>query len=244
MNDARISWCELEDADGIKISFDLYTVDYDYGRVTLNGDFALGNLTGPLTAKYRYQDMGLVRDVKINGQVTFTKPLTHNYDPANTIVGSALVIGDMKSRYTRLFVQPTWNSVWSDEATGGVISANYNDALYPIEVSNKGAIQERWAMVFTDATTFKCVGEYTGELAQRGTTTTDYAPLNPITNAPYFKIKKEGWGSGWANGNTLRFNSIGANYPIWVIRTVKQSEPTVLSDAFQIMLRGDIDRAA
>lgn len=242
--DQRISWCELEDADGIKVSFDLYTVDYDYGRATLNGDFALGNLTGPLTAKYRYQDMGLVRDVKINGQVTFTKPLTHNYDPANTIVGSALVIGDMKSRYTRLFVQPTWNSVWSDEATGGVISANYNDALYPIEVSNKGAIQECWAMVFTDATTFKCVGEYTGELAQRGTTTTDYAPLNPITNAPYFKIKKEGWGSGWANGNTLRFNSIGANYPIWVIRTVKQSGPTVLSDSFQIMLRGDIDRVA
>ena len=242
LNDARISWCELEDADGIKIPFDLYTVDYDYGKVTLNGDFALGNLTGPLTAKYRYQDMGWVRDVKINGQVTFTKPLTHNYDPTNTIVGSALVIGDMKSRYTRLFVQSTWSSVWLDEATGGVISAKYNDVLYPIEVSNKGAIQERWAMVFTDATTFKCVGEYTGELAQRGTTTTDYAPLNPITNAPYFKIKKEGWGSGWANGNTLRFNSIGANYPIWVIRTVKQSEPTVLSDAFQIMLRGDIDR--
>ncbi|NWK73794.1 hypothetical protein HYG93_05710 [Acinetobacter sp. SwsAc6] len=242
--DQRISWCELEDADGAKVPFDMYVVDYDYGKVTLNGDFALGNLTGPLTAKYRYQDMGLVRDVKINGQVTFTKPLTHNYDPANTIVGSALVIGDMKSRYTRLFVQPTWNSVWSDEATGGAISANYNDALYPIEVSNKGSIQERWAMVFTDATTFKCVGEYTGELAQRGTTTADYAPLNPITNAPYFKIKKEGWGSGWANGNTMRFNSIGANYPIWVIRTVKQSEPTVLSDSFQIILRGDIDRVA
>lgn len=96
----------------------MYVVDYDYGKVTLNGDFALGNLTGPLTAKYRYQDMGLVRDVKINGQITFTKPLTHNYDPTNTIVGSALVIGDMKARYTRLFVQGTWSSEWSDEPVG------------------------------------------------------------------------------------------------------------------------------
>ena len=241
--DQRISWCELEDADGVKVPYNMYVVDYDYGKVTLNGDFALGNLTGPLTAKYRYQDMGLVRDVKINGQVTFTKPLTHNYDPANTIVGSALVIGDMQSRYTRKFVQPSWNSAWSDQATGGAISANYNDALYPIEVTNKGAIQERWAMVFTDTTTFKCVGEYTGELALRGTTNADYAPINPVTNAPYFKIKKEGWGSGWANGNTLRFNTIASNHPIWVIRTVKQSEPTILSDSFQIMLRGDIDRA-
>lgn len=33
-DDARVSWCELEDADGIKIPFDLHTVDYDYGKVT------------------------------------------------------------------------------------------------------------------------------------------------------------------------------------------------------------------
>lgn len=67
--------------------------------------------------------MGLVRDVKINGQVTFTKPLTHNYDPAHTIVGSALVIGDMQSRYTRKFVQSTWDNLWKDEAVGAAISA-------------------------------------------------------------------------------------------------------------------------
>lgn len=57
-----------------------------------------------------------------------------------------------------------------------------------------------------------------------------------------FLIKKEGWGGGWASGNVLRFNTIASMYPIWCIRTVKQSEPTVMSDQFQIMLRGDIDR--
>ncbi len=243
LNDARISWCELEDADGIKIPFDMYTVDYDYGKVTLNGDFALGNLTGPLTAKYRYQDMGLVRDVKINGQVTFTKPLTHNYDPAHTIVGSALVIGDMRARYTRKFVQSTWDSIWKDEAVGAAISANYNDTLYPIAVTNKGNMQERWAIVFTGNTSFRIIGETSGQIGT-GVTTDDCSPMNPDTNAPYFTIKKEGWGSGWASGNVLRFNTVAANHPIWVIRTVKQSEPTVLSDSFQIMLRGDIDRVA
>ncbi len=55
-------------------------------------------------------------------------------------------------------------------------------------------------------------------------------------------IKKEGWGTGWANSNVLRFNSISAMYPVWAIRTVKQSEPTELTDQFQVMLRGDIDR--
>lgn len=242
LNDQRISWAELEDANGTKVLFDLYTVDYDYGRVTLGGDFVLGNLVAPLTVKYRYQDMGLIRDVQINGQLTFTKPLTHNYDAVDTIVGSALVIGDMQARYTRKFVQQAWNSVWNDEPTGTGISANYNDSLYPIQMTNKGAIQERWAIVFTGNETFYCVAEYTGRLTLTGSINADYAPLNPVTGVPYFTIKKEGWGTGWANGNVLRFNTVAANFPVWVIRTVKQSEPAVVSDQFQIMLRGDIDR--
>jgi len=237
----RISWAEIEDANGAKLPFSMYVVDYDYGKVTLSGDFALNTLVAPLTVKYRYQDMGLIRDVQISGQLTFTKPLTHNYDAADTIVGSALVIGDMQSRYTRKFVQQTWNNAWADEASGAGISANYNDALYPITVTNKGAIQERWALIFTDNTNFRCVGEYSGQIGT-GSVNVDFAPINPATGLPYFTVKKEGWGAGWANGNVLRFNTVAANFPVWVIRTVKQSEPTVLSDQFQIMLRGDIDR--
>lgn len=240
--DQRISWLEIEDSEGVKVPFDMYVVDYDYGKFTLNGDFALGNLVAPLKAKYRYQDMGLIRDVQISGQITFTKPVTHNYDAENTIVGSALVIGDMQARYTSKFVQQTWNSVWNDIAAGSAISANYNDSLYPLEVTNKGSIQERWALVFTSATEFRCIGEYTGQLGVTGTINTDFTPINPVTSVPYFVIKKEGWGAGWASGNVLRFNTVAANFPAWVIRTVKQSEPTVLSDQFQIMLRGDIDR--
>ncbi|EJO35795.1 hypothetical protein ACINWCA157_1482 [Acinetobacter radioresistens WC-A-157] len=240
--DQRISWAELEDADGVKVPFDMYSVDYDYGKFTLGGDFALNALTAPLTMRYRYQDMLLIRDVQINGQLTFTKPLTHNYDAENTIVGSALVIGDMQARSTGKFVQQSWNSIWSDEATGGAISANYNDALYPIAVTNNGAIQERWALVFTsDGTAFRCIGEYSGQIGT-GTVNTDFAPINPVTGVPYFVVKKEGWGSGWVSGNVLRFNTVAATFPVWVIRTVKQSEPTVLSDQFQVMLRGDIDR--
>jgi len=240
--DQRISWAELEDADGIKVPFDMYSVDYDYGKFTLGGDFALNALVAPLTMCYRYQDMLLIRDVQINGQLTFTKPLTHNYDAENTIVGSALVIGDMQARSTGKFVQETWNSVWRDEPSEGAISANYNDALYPIEVTNKGAIQERWALVFVTETTFRIVGETTGQLAGTGSTNADCAPINPVTGLPYFVVKREGWGAGWTSGNVLRFNTVAAMFPVWVIRTVKQSEPTVLSDEFQIMLRGDIDR--
>lgn len=239
--DIRISWCELIDSKGVKVPYEQYVVDYDYGKFTLSGDFAVNSLTPPFAAQYRYQDMGLLRDVQINGQLTFTKQLTHNYDAENTIVGSALVIDEMQARYTQKFVQQTWNNVWADEASGGAISANYNDAIYPIQMMNKGAIQERWAIVFVSGTTFKCVGEYSGEVGT-GSTNVDFAPINPITLVPYFVIKKEGWGTGWANSNVLRFNSISSMYPVWAIRTVKQSEPTELTDQFQVMLRGDIDR--
>ncbi len=47
----------LKMQDGTKVDFDLYTVDYDYGKVILGGDFILGNLVEPISAKYRYQDM-------------------------------------------------------------------------------------------------------------------------------------------------------------------------------------------
>lgn len=241
LDDQRISWCELEDANGVKVPYDMYTVNYDYGKVTLSGDFALNSLVAPISAAYRYQDMGLINDVQINGQITLTKPVTHNYDADNSIVGSALVVGDMFSRYTSKFAQSTWNNAWADTAIGAPMSANYNDALYPIAVTNKGAIQERWAIVFTDTTNFRIIGEVSGQIGT-GNVNVDCAPINPVTSEPYFQVKKEGWGAGWASGNVLRFNTIAAMYPIWCIRTVKQSEPTTLSDNFQIMYRGDIDR--
>lgn len=241
LNDQRISWAELEDANGVKVDFDLYTIDYDYGKITLGGDFSMAGLTGPLVVKYRYQDMGLIRDVQINGQITFTKPLTHNYTAENSIVGSALVIGDMQARYTRKFVQGAWSGEWKDEPAGATIPANYNDALYPIQVTNKGAIQERWYIQFTSNSDFRCVGEYSGQIGT-GSINADYSPINPVTGMPYFTIRMQGWGAGWVNGNVLRFNTIAANFPVWVIRTVKQSEPKAVSDQFQIMLRGDIDR--
>ena len=51
--DQRISWLELEDSAGTKVPYNMYVVDYDYGKFTLNGDFALNALAPPLTAKYR-----------------------------------------------------------------------------------------------------------------------------------------------------------------------------------------------
>ena len=108
-------------------------------------------------------------------------------------------------------------------------------------MSNAGAITERWAIQFTNTTAFNVIGEHVGVIAT-GTTSTETAPINPATGKPYFTIAAMGWGSGWAAGNVLRFNTIGALFPVWVVRTIQQGPETVTNDSFTLLIRGDVDR--
>jgi len=156
-------------------------------------------------------------------------------------VSSALVIGDMQASVDTVFDQQTWTNVWSDSLIGSETTAEYNLALYPIEVTNMGAIEERWIAKFTSAIDFVIVGEHVGQIASGGTSA-DCQPTNPAAGAPYFVIRAGGWGEGWAAGNVLRFNTRGANAPVWIARTVLQGEPEYDDDSFRVQIRGDIDR--
>ncbi|PJC15545.1 MAG: hypothetical protein CO065_12060, partial [Comamonadaceae bacterium CG_4_9_14_0_8_um_filter_57_21] len=117
----------------------------------------------------------------------------------------------------------------------------YNDVLAPIAVTNIGAQTERWALIFTNTTTFNIVGEHVGVIGT-GNVNEEQAPLNPATNAPYFTIPVLGWGIGWSTGNVLRFNTVGAMAPVWVVRTIQQGPNTGTNHSFTILSRGDVDR--
>lgn len=247
----RLAYIKLVDSMGVTADQSLYTVDQDAGTLKLADNFTIGSLVQPLYAEHRIEDMGLVSDVQINGVLTFTRPITHTYPANESKVSSALVIGDLQSSVNRLvfFTQQTWNSTWSDSRSGSGTTAQYNSALSPIAVSNVGAIKERWAIIFDSTTTFRVVGESVGQIAT-GSIGSACAPVNPATNAPYFQINPEGWGTGWASGNCLRFNTYSANFPLWVARTVLQGAPTVFdtdgdgeddADGFVLQVRGDID---
>jgi hypothetical protein len=233
-----LSYAKLFDANGLVVATDKYTADLDAGTVTLADPLDLTGYVQPLTIEHRIEDMALITDVQITGQVKLMKPVRHAY-PANTsYFSSALVIGDLQARVADLFDQQTWGNVWSDTLIGSQAGASYNDVLYPIDVTNAGAIQERWALVFTGATAFACYGEYSGLVAE-GTTGADFAPINPITGTPYFTINHLGWGAGWSAGNVLRFNTIAANFPLQLARTTLQSDPAVYTDNFKLQIRGD-----
>jgi hypothetical protein len=233
----RLSRVRVVGFDGSVINTG-YTTDLEAGTVTFT------DVTGysqPVTIEHRIEDMGVVREAQISGEITFTRALTHAY-PLGSFVSSALVAGDLKSRVSILFDQQTWNgTTWLDTVSGAAATGTFNDILAPIVVSNRGALTERWALVFTNTTSFNIVGEHVGVIGT-GTINENLAPINPATSVPYFTIPALGWGIGWATGNILRFNTIGAMSQAWVVRTVQQGPNTGIQHSFTLLSRGDVDR--
>lgn len=235
----RLSRVRVLDFNGVAINTG-WSVDLEGGVVTIS------DVTGwaqPVKIEDRIEDLLLVNDVEISGQLTFTRQVTHAY-PAGSYVSGALVAGDLHARVSTLFDQATWDSAtWSDDLVGNGAPAEYNDTQYPPVVANFGAITERWILRFTSTTQFQVIGEHVGIIAT-GTINADCAPTNPATNTPYFTLKALGWGTGWAIGNCIRMNTVGAQFPVWVVRTVQQGAETVLDDKFSLLIRGDVDRPA
>jgi hypothetical protein len=217
-----------------------YTANLEAGTVTFTDT---SGYVQPVTIEHRVEDMAVIRDVQINGDITFTRALTHDYpltDPPTSFVSSALVAGDLFARVPLIFDQATWNGAWKDVQEGSAATATFNATQYPIAVTNRGAITERWVVRFTNTVNFEVIGENVGVIAT-GEVSTTCAPTNPATGVPYFAIPALGWGNGWATGNVLRFNTIGAQFPVWVVRTVQQGPESVAHDAFTLLIRGDVD---
>lgn len=233
----RLSRVRLVGNDGAVIHTG-YTADLDAGLVTVVDN------TGwvqPVTVQHRIEDLVRVSDVQIDGTLTFTRQLSHDY-PLGSIVSSAIMTGTLFARVSHLFDQQTWDqATWADAVDGNPAPATYNASLSPIEVTNLGALTERWVLRFTSSTSFQIIGEHVGNIGT-GSTSVDCAPINPIAGVPYFTVRADGWGAGWAVGNIVRLNTVGAIYPFAAIRTVQQGPAAGIDYSFELLGRGDIDR--
>ena len=234
----------VEGANGRRLSAEQYTTDPEAGTLTFSESLALldddaNAVTEPLTVYERIEDMGLATDVQIGGQISLNIPLSQDY-PAGSIASAAILYGDIRARVHTQFHQASWTGTWSDDRIGNDTTAKYNWLAHPFEITNQGGIKERWAIRFTSSSAFEVIGETVGVVAS-GNTATDCAPVNGATGAPYFMIRKEGWGSGWVSGNTLRFNSDGGQAPFWIARTVVAGRATEENDQFSTQNRGDAD---
>ena len=232
----RLARVKVIGSDGNAISAG-YSRDLDAGTVIFT------NVTGysqPVTIEHRIEDIALCRDAQINGELALTRALTHNF-PSGSRVSSALVLGNLHSRVSILFDQETWTGVWSDSAIGSLASASFNAAQFPLIVTNRGALEERWRIVFTSSTQVNVIGETVGQIVTGHAIVNALAPTNPATGVPYFSLPALGWGAGWAVGNVLRFNTVAANYPVWVVRTILQGNPSQDGDQFTLGLIGDVN---
>jgi hypothetical protein len=237
----RLSRVRVVGANGVVINTG-YSTDLEAGTI------AFSNVSGysqPVTIEHRIEDMAVVSEAQISGELTFTRALTHNYpvtSPPTSYVSSALISADLKARVSVVFDQQTWNGTsWLDALSGTAATGTFNDVLSPIVVTNKGAITERWALQFTSTTTFNLIGEHVGVIAM-GSINSDLTPINPATGAAYFILHAVGWGIGWAAGNILRINTVGAMFPVWVVRTIQQGPNTGTEHSFTLLSRGDVDR--
>lgn len=236
----NLTHVELYDADGVYVPETKYAVNLVTGLVTLADPLDLTGFVQPLVARHRREEMKLCSDVQINGTLTCISPFMYDYPAGETFVSGALLFGDLQSRVWNVFDQKTWTNVYSDNRIGDAATATYNTLNYPIVTTNKGAIPQKWALVFYSSTQFYVMGEQVGVIGE-GNINQDCAPINPATNAPYFRVKLEGWGTNWASGNVLRFNTDAAAAPVWFVRTTLQGPVTEADDEFVCQIRGDGD---
>lgn len=151
-----------------------------------------------------------------------------------------MLFGDVQAQATGLFDQVIWTGEWSDQRIGSQATGEYNAIDYPIEVLNEGAVTERWRLNFlSPPTSFQIIGESLGVIGT-GTTGADVAPINQLTGKPFFVMRWQGFGGGWAIGNQIRFNTRAAAPSIWIARTVLPGA-SLAGDSFSLQLRGDID---
>ncbi len=214
-----------------------YSTNLDAGTVTFSN---VAGYSQPLRIEHRIEDMALCSDAQINGDLKITRPLTHDF-PLGSLVSSALIMGDLHARISHFFDQQTWTGTWSDTVIGSSATSAYNTTLYPVTVSNRGAIEERWQIVFTNTTVVNVIGETIGQIVTAHAIANELAPINPATGVPYFTIDPAGWGAGWSAGNVVRMNTVAANFPVWVARTILQGPPSQSTDQFIIGIRGDIE---
>lgn len=228
------------DETGKRLGASQFTVDKEAGTATLSTPFSAVDSEGAalgteLYFVHRVDDMALCVEARIDGTLQLAQPIYHTLPAHETLVASAVYLGDLRARVK------DWRSTTADvgyDGTGTNTNAQYNLVAYPIAIDNRGSIPERWKIVFTNSTGFNLFGEHRG-LVGAGSTMADFSPINPQTGSPYFSISSDGWGMGWAIGNTVRFDTDAAAAPLWLIRTVLPGQATVDDDQLKVELRGD-----
>jgi hypothetical protein len=209
-----------------------FSVNKATGVVTINSDF--NGFTAPFLLTDTLGELALVVDVQAN-KLVLAAPLSQTY-PVGANVSSVQDLGDLQARVSTVRDMTAWANNWTQDGTPTTASVNVVD--YPFEVRNDTAINEDWVLIFTSATAFRCVGKRIGQVAT-GDSINDFAPINPLTLAPYFIIRTGAFGGGWAIGEAIRFATYASSKPAMLLRTVQSGHSQITEDRAVLSFRGN-----
>lgn len=229
------NFVDITDSTGASLwtaTSDHFSVDSVAGTVTLNSDFS--GFTAPFILSDTISELALVTAVSVN-TVTISTALSREY-PIGSSVASVQILGDLQARVGKVRDMTSWANNW--DLDGDAAQGTLNTVDYPIEVTNAAAVNEDWALVFTSSTAFRCVGKRIGQIAT-GDTLNDFAPINALTNQPYFVIRSGAFGAGWNPGEAIRFATIASAKPVMPIRTVQAGHSQINTDRAVLAFRGN-----
>lgn len=156
----------------------------------------------------------------------FAPALLSSYGTDNTLVSSVYELPSVAGKADGIVVASAAGAF--DGETAGNLVAH-----------NKGAVEETWTLVFSNATTFSASGLAVGALPAPGSITADYAPINPATGTPYFTIKASAWSGAFAAYDTVTFATHPAAIPVWYRRRVPPGTASVANDFCALAIHGE-----
>lgn len=209
-----------------------FAVNLATNTVTINSNFA--TFTAPFTLSETIGELGLITTVN-DESLVLASGTTREY-PLNSTISSVLKMGDLQAYVGPVRDTSGWLGDWGNDGNAAV--GNLNVAAYPIEVTNDGAINEDWAIIFVTTTAFRLVGRSVGEVAT-GDTLNDFVPMNALVAKPYFIIRQEAFGAGWNPGEAIRFFTFAAAKPAMLVRVVESGHSNITNDRTLISFRGN-----
>jgi hypothetical protein len=137
--------------------------------------------------------------------------------------------------YQQASVAGAWSNLALTSAAGLFDSATVGNLV----AHNKGAIEQTWTLSFAGANSFNVSGNTVGALPASGTTSADFAPVNPATSTPYFTLKAAGWSGTFQASEGMHFDTHPAAIPIWYRRQVPAGTFSLANDFASLAIHGE-----
>ncbi len=155
----------------------------------------------------------------------FSPALANAYGTQATLVSAV---------YQQASVAGAWSNPVITSATGTCDTATVGNLI----AHNKGAIEQSWTLTFTGQG-FNVSGNTVGALPSMGSTSADFAPVNPATGTPYFTAKAAAWGRAFQVNDSLRFDTHPAAIPVWYRRQVPAGSSSLANDFASLAIHGE-----